>query len=193
MIDYSKIQQSIEFYEKNKFVRIEVPWWVTQEIAGLTKPPESKDYILEDRHKVLVASAEQSFLYLSNKGQLPKGQFQATTPCFRDEPINLLHSKHFIKNELIKTDSINSKELKKIISLAKEFFSLYIKKERLKVIEEYSNNATVNFDIVVEVAGEDLELGSYGIRKCEILEWIYGTACAEPRLTRILNRIKMEK
>lgn len=31
------------------------------------------------------------------------------------------------------------------------------------------------------------ELGSYGIRECEYLKWIYATGCADPRLSKIIN------
>jgi len=34
---------------------------------------------------------------------------------------------------------------------------------------------------------EGYELGSYGIRECEFLTWIYGTACAEPRTSKLIT------
>ena len=32
-----------------------------------------------------------------------------------------------------------------------------------------------------------IELGSYGIRHCQFLNWIYGTGCAEPRLSKVMT------
>lgn len=34
------------------------------------------------------------------------------------------------------------------------------------------------------------ELGLYGIRSSEFLDWIYATGCAEPRMSVIKNMIK---
>jgi len=31
------------------------------------------------------------------------------------------------------------------------------------------------------------ELGSYGIRSCEFLDWIYATGVAEPRFSSLIN------
>ena len=51
-------------------------------------------------------------------------------------------------------------------------------------------------DIVKTEEGYDLEvggieIGSYGIRKCDYLEWIYGTACAEPRMSVVILKNKL--
>jgi hypothetical protein len=32
-----------------------------------------------------------------------------------------------------------------------------------------------------------IEIGSYGIRSCEYLEWIYATGLAEPRMSIVKN------
>lgn len=193
MIDYQHLADSIKFYQNAGFERLEAPWWVTKEIADLTKPPGSGgDYLLKENNKVLVASAEQSFLYLANKGLLAEGLFQATTPCFRNETIDLLHKKHFIKNELINTKVVSNASLQEMLDYAYDFFSQYIDESRIKVVKTPAHASIKNYDIVAVVNGEELELGSYGIRKCEILKWVYGTGCAEPRLSTIMNRIKLE-
>lgn len=192
MINFLHLAQSIEHYQQLNYVRLEAPWWVTQEIANLTKPEGARDYFIPENNKVLVASAEQSFLYLANKGLLPPGTFQATTPCFRNEPIDLLHHKHFIKNELINTKNTTDSSLNQMIEHAMVFFSKYISKDKLKIEATPAKGSSVNFDILATVNGKDLELGSYGIKECEILKWIYGTGCAEPRLSLIIDRIKLE-
>lgn len=176
MINYKTISESIDFYEKNNFIRIESPWTVSEYIDNITKPIENISFQLKHNDKCLVASGEQSFLYLYLKDFLPKGQFQTVTPCFRYDSFDYSHTKYFIKNELIKTDVVNSFELEKIINICFDFFKTYI--PEIEIVE-----TNVGFDI--EYKGN--EIGSYGIRECEFLKWIYATGCAEPRLSKIIS------
>jgi len=46
---------------------------------------------------------------------------------------------------------------------------------------------------IYDITYKDIELGSYGIRHCEFLDWIFGTGCAEPRLSYIQNLIQRDK
>lgn len=179
MIDYARIQRSIDFYETAGFKRIESPWTVTKPISAITKPRDRKDWEILNKEKVLVASGEQSFLYLYLKGFIPNGKFQTVTPCFREEPFDQFHTKYFMKNELIITDEVNESSLNSVVNTCKNFFE-----------NEFQKNVTVietkeGFDI--EIMG--IELGSYGIRTCEYLKWIYATGCAEPRMTFIQKMI----
>ena len=176
MINYLNIQRSIEYYENNLFQRIEIPWTVSKQIDDITKPIEKQSYQLKHNDKCLVGSGEQSFLYLYLKGFLPKGQYQGTCPCWRYENFDFLHSKYFIKNELIKTDVVNEYELEKIINTCLGFYKQFI--PSCEVVK-----TDIGFDI--EVKGN--ELGSYGIRSCDFLTWIYATGCAEPRLSNLMN------
>lgn len=176
MINYNLIAKSNEYYEKNGFVRIESSWTVSEYIDNITRPVNIQAFQLKHNGKCLVASGEQSFLYLYLKEFLPKGQFQTTTPCFRFESFDYLHSKYFIKNELIKTDVVNEQELLKIVQICFDFFKMYI--PDCEVIK-----TNIGFDI--EYDGR--ELGSYGIRENEFLKWIYATGCAEPRLSKLIT------
>lgn len=180
MIDYGLIQQSVDYYETNKFARVESPWTVSEAVDNLTKPKDRQAFQLKHNDKCLVASGEQSFLYLYLKNFLPKGQFQTITPCFRFEPFDILHTKYFIKNELIKTDVVNDYELEKIIDVC---FNFYLKffGNKLEIIK-----TDIGFDI--EIDGR--ELGSYGIRSCDFLTWIYATGCAEPRTSNLIKLYK---
>lgn len=182
MIDYKIIDNSIQYYESIGYQRIESPWTVTKSVSGITKPEGKIDWEINGKNKVLVASGEQSFLYLYLKGFLPKGKYQTTTPCFRDEVFDKFHTKYFIKNELIITDKVNQDELSKMINQCKKFFEKELKHD-VNVRE-----TDIGYDI--EVRG--IEIGSYGIRSCEYLDWIYGTGVAEPRLSTIKNIIKNE-
>src|SRR4051812_17183406 len=104
MIDYKLLDDSIIYYEGKGFKRIESPWAVSENVDNITKPFDRVSFQLKHNNKCLVASGEQSFLYLYLKGFLPHGQFQTITPCFRFESFDFLHTKYFMKNELIKTD-----------------------------------------------------------------------------------------
>lgn len=179
MIDYARLDRSTKFYEQAGFKRIESPWTVTQYISDITKPEGKTDWEIVGKNKVLVASGEQSFLYLYLKGFLPKGRYMTITPCFRDEPFDHTHTKYFIKNELIITDEVTEEMLKSVVSTCKQFFEteLVTKVDIVKTDEGYD----------LEVNG--IEIGSYGIRSCEYLKWIYATGCPEPRMTSVKNMI----
>lgn len=181
MIDYKILNESIEYYEENGFIRIESPWTVSEQVNNITKPPDAINFQLKHNNKCLVASGEQSFLYLYLKNFLPKGQFQTITPCFRLESFDFTHTKYFMKNELIKTDNVTSYELNHLVTIALDFFRQYFHSSLLERII-----TTEGFDIILK-GNEDYELGSYGIRSCDFLEWIYGTGCAEPRLSSLIN------
>ena len=181
MINYGIINDSNEYYEKEGFLRIESPWTVSKPISDITKPVEKQDFKIEYNQKVLVASGEQSFLYLYLKQFLPKGRFQTTTPCFRDEIFDSTHTKYFIKTELIDTKNVTMESLNQITDKCFIFFSKYLKKETLSI------DKSDGYDINYNFSGKQYELGSYGIRNCDFLSWIYGTGCAEPRLSSIIN------
>lgn len=177
MIDYKLLDESIEYYKKCGYDRIESPWMVSEYVDNITKPKHIQSYQLYHNQKCLVASGEQSFLYLYLKNYLPKGQFQTITPCFRYDQFDSLHCNSFMKNELIKTDVVTPLALEEVIDKAHEFFKLYIP-------DTYVIQTAEGFDI--EVDGK--ELGSYGIRSCDFLDWIYGTACAEPRTSTLIKQ-----
>ena len=188
MINYDILAHSIKHYESNGFVRIESPWTITEQVSSITKPPGKLEFkLVHDDGKVLVASGEQSFLYLYLKGFLPKGRFQTTTPCFRRESFDSQHSKYFIKNELIDTENVTDERLKEIVEIAFEFFALYFPRQDLKI----TGNGITSYPVDIEYKG--VELGRYGIRSCDYLEWIYATGCAEPRLSSTLKKFELQK
>ena len=177
MINYNNLAKSIDFYESQGYKRIESPWLVPPCIDDITKPKDKQHYMLKHNDKCLVASGEQSFLYLYLKENLPLGKFQTITPCFRDERYDLYHEKYFIKNELINTENVNDESLDDMIESAMKFYMTIVpEKNKVNIVQ-----TSTGFDIEYD----NIELGSYGIRECEFLKWIYGTGCAEPRLSKI--------
>jgi hypothetical protein len=177
MINYKLLNKSIEYYRSVGFSRIETPWLVTEATDKITRPKDATPYIVSNKNKNLIASGEQGFLYLYLKEYLPKGRFQTTTPCFRNDEFDFTHTKYFMKNELIQTDIVNSVELEDIVNISKKFF------DELFNIDTEVISTSDGFDIMVD----KYELGSYGIRECEFLTWIYGTGCAEPRTSKIIT------
>jgi seryl-tRNA synthetase len=184
MINYSIIQKSIDFYDKVGFTRIETPWYVSKNVAAITKPPNLRDdeFILNHNDKRLVASGEQGFLYLYLKGFLPKGKFQTVTPCFRFESHDETHTKTFIKNELISTSDISKTTLESIISNCYNYFKSIGFDNKLNVVKT---------DIGFDINYLDTELGSYGIRETSFLKYIYATGVSEPRASYLLNKYEL--
>ena len=173
MIDYKLLAESQEFYEDRGFEVMETPWTVTKEISDATGA-EHDNWTIKEKGKVLVASAEQGFLYLMNKGFLSDGYYQSISPCFRSDSFSWTHTKYFMKNELIKIGDTN---LKNLINPALDFFrKIGLEEAEIKETSEGS-------DIVFR----GIELGSYGKRKFKDLQWVFGTAIAEPRTSRVLK------
>lgn len=182
MINYGILDSSIKFYEDFGFKRIESPWLVSEDISNITKPdPNIVDYKVEYNGKVLVASGEQSFLYMFVKGFLPKGRYQTITPCFRKESFTALNSKYFIKNELIDTINVSYESLDDTVNMCLSFFQKYI--PEVTVVEQKDDRSEKAYDIVYG----PYEIGSYGIRSYMQLEWTYATGVAEPRLSKLID------
>lgn len=182
MINYLRLHESTLFYEERGFKRVESPWTVTKPVSRITAPDGSFDWEILNKNKVLVASGEQSFLYMYLKGFLPPGKFQTITPCFRDEPFDEIHTKYFMKNELIITEDVSTSKIFEVFDAAEELFSRYIPKKYL-----YSVETKEGLDLVFRRKKVEIELGSYGMRRCSYLKWVYGTGCAEPRLTQAIQ------
>ncbi len=184
MIDYSKISDAINFYKSLGYECLDVPWIVSKKAIDTTLPKGAKDLDTDLGH--LVGSAEQSFIELALRKEMKIGRFLACTPCFRDDPVDELHKKYFLKVELIdflgysplKSFSDRDKNMSLVLSDAKRFFSRYLD------IRELRTDSGI--DIVS--GAEGIELGSYGIRGTDDFSWVYGTGVAEPRLSFVLNK-----
>jgi hypothetical protein len=200
MIDYRLFADAIDHYEKLGFQRIEAPWLVTTEISDITKPANASTYIVqksnESKQKAFVASGEQSFLYLINKGFLPtSGTYQTVTPCLRNDQFDETHTKYFMKLELIKYDTskalsaIKDAEVQSMVNVALTFFQNYLPKNELRVITTIGHNKDGEYT-EYDILYDNVELGSYGYRTCLFCDWVYGTGLAEPRFSRLQTRRK---
>lgn len=184
MINYKILHDAQEYYQSSGFNFVETPWTVPHEIATLTydMKKEDNEFYLPHKDKTLVASGEQGFLSLYNKGFLPKGKFQTITPCFRNETFDETHTKYFIKNELINTENVTGDGLWEMLQQALEFFNRWVKTPQKLHVKYLTENS-------IDIEYDGIEIGSYGIRECSFLKWIYGTGVAEPRFSRITNEI----
>jgi len=209
-VNYANLARALEFYQERGYVYLDdVPWTVFHGAYYATKPDGAKDvrifndsrdlrnhlddspvqFTIESHdERFLVASAEQSFIQMMIDGQTIKRAI-AITPCHRAEPrVDTLHRPYFMKAELINAQDVDEGHLVHMIHDAcaffEQFFSVRVVRTTPTLLDEPS------YDIVEK--GSRFELGSYGIRRMEIagkkLDWIYGTACAEPRLSTAIQK-----
>lgn len=187
IIDWGRLERAVEWYKREVGARyVDVPWWVSREILNITTPSGASSYQVVNNGKYLVASGEQSFLYLLSKGQLtPETLYTTVTPCFREEAYSTTHRKHFMKCELFAyglKDSMGTLA-HRVMNSAQRFFE-----------HESIACAPVGTDHHESVRGScwdllstpgDIELGSYGLRENSKLgcTWLYATGCAEPRMS----------
>jgi hypothetical protein len=176
MINYQILSFSQKFYQLKGFQIIDAPWYITKSIDEITKPSD-RESIITNFGDCLPASGEQSFLAIWDQLE-DGGKYQTITPCYRRELVeDEWHLPHFMKNELI----IKGGQDKDVIWIAKacqQFFEIYSKKQvDLKLTDE---------GIDLEIDG--IEIGSYGLRVFNDMQWVYGTGCAEPRFSKLMNK-----
>lgn len=184
MINYQLLADSQKFYTAQGFQVIETPWTVTKEISDITRPKDCPDWTIKEKGKVLVASAEQGFLYLLNKGFLPAGKYQSIGPCFRNDHFTTTHTKYFMKNELIVVGENRKDKAFELAQLAKSYF------HKIGLVKSDIKETAEGYDVIDRPhSGRSTELGSYGVREHRDMIWLYGTALAEPRTSRLLNEL----
>ncbi len=181
MIDYEKIANAVNHYKKLGYTYLDVPWIVSLDSILVTRPPGVR--LFSTFEGELVASGEQSFIEM-RKGLRP-GKYQCVTPCFRDETQHdELHKTYFLKNELIWIlGEYHKSSLMNVNEVAEDALTFFSKYGDAKIIEVPLNNAFWNHDIMIN----GVEVGSYGFRQYESFCWVYGTGCAEPRLSKVLG------
>lgn len=197
-MNYEHISRAVEFYKDRGYVYLDdAPWYVGKAAYYATKPGGATDLSIMAENSTLlnhmgfmVASGEQSFIQMMIDGQ-PIKRAICVTPCFRAEPrFDTLHRPYFMKAELINAQDVDEGHLVHMVHDACTFFEQFFPVRVVKT--QRSDLGTPSYDIVEK--GSRFELGSYGIRNQYIsglnepLKWIYGTACAEPRLSTAIQK-----
>ena len=196
-MNYENIANAVGFYQERGYVYLDdAPWIVGEAAYFATKHPGATDVVIDTsptgRSGHLggypVASAEQSFIQMMLDGQ-PIKRAIAVTPCYRAEPrIDTLHRPYFMKAELINAQDVDDGHLIQMIHDACTFFEQFFPVRVVRT--STAGQFPLSFDIVEK--GTRFELGSYGIRELRVgdrrFDWIYGTACAEPRLSTAIAK-----
>lgn len=162
-----------------------VPALVDPDVMGHTCPQDALDGRLYGRFPdTVVASAEQSLIQLDKDGELEPGWWMALTPCYRREPVlDETHLPVFLKLELMRLGKPGQEYHKLDAEWIAQRFRAFL-------LENYGLPTNLleteeGFDVMYE----DLELGSYGVRKTMTgKSYVYGTGLAEPRASIAFSR-----
>ena len=194
---YKHLIHAIKYYESAGYKWVDVPWVVSEEAVGITRPAwavgNALSYVAGGKELFPVASAEQSFLQMQMDaldGSLDNrisGRFVTMTPCFRNEPvIDDLHQPYFMKVELISWDKTSREDMDKMIADARLLFEKDLWVDCVLNLDP-DPIGIVAYDLVTSHTG--IELGSYGIREHpRVGRWLYGTGLAEPRYSYALEK-----
>lgn len=191
MIDYQLLSDAAIYYYGMGFEEATVPWIVSKDAMDITAEqwgPRQIYPIGNDGY--LVASGEQSFFQMILDKKLEPGRWQCTTPCFRDDTLDELHHRYFMKVELINTNNPDTGELEFVIDGCLSFFNQFIDCHAVKLPPPTALDlSNTSFDIVTNK--NRIEIGSYGIREHPKLgRWLYATGCAEPRFSYVVEKEK---
>lgn len=155
------------------------PWVASHEAIFATLPAGAIPTTLHGED-LLVGSAEQAFIDRMLEGNMAVGKWQATTPCFRREPVyDRLHRPYFMKLELINYLPGDPRlALEVMISQAQD------------TLRPLLHPSCPDIQVEKTEQGWDLtlrgqEIGSYGVRTHGRHQWVYGTGLAEPRFSML--------
>lgn len=196
-ISYKNIAKAIDFYSSRGYEYIEVPWRVSFDAELATASADKKPLLVSviDGNSVtsdghLVRSGEQSFIELFLDKSIRPGRYVCATPCFMYEAEDRYRFREFFKVELIDiriNEFMDIPDLSRLTKDAFDFFSAYpIPLNLINVPDQIHQ---------IDILSQNIELGSYGIRDFmsdnTSVSWVYGTGCAEPRLSQaIANSLK---
>lgn len=180
MINYSLIGKAIKKYKKLGYSYMEVPWMVGTKATYSTMPEDGSAFAVKGKYldDYLVGSAEQSFVQLILDKKLKNGKYVAATPCFRDNPEDEYHQKTFFKVELIHYSRkvfFQESDLHDVLADALTVLSGLTDK-KIKTVK-----TNIGYDLEID----GIEIGSYGIRYFQGVNWVYGTGLAEPRFSKV--------
>lgn len=180
-VDWERLGKAVKYYEGLGYKYVEVPWTVSPYATRVTFTGE----VLTSQAGDLLGSAEQAFLDMALRREYIPEKAVTVSPCFRMEPqYDELHHLSFMKVELF---SRNTELYLRMLIDARNFFKTCGIRN---IKEEYQDLATPVDKIQKDLIADDIELGSYGIRKYGQIEWAYGTGLAEPRTSTVLGKQK---
>lgn len=208
VVNYHSLILALEYYTALGYERIEVPWAVKRSTIDITArgrlaPVLRRDGMAEisdhaSEASYIVGSGEQGFLELelNPDTQLAPGKYCTLTPCFRPGDVDgAFHQEWFMKVELFRTDVIDRDAVDEMIWDATVFMQQDLRAhdyhiERFDTPEEnimipHLKTGTI-FSADLNLNG--IEVGSYGIRTCPDLDWVYGTGLAEPRYSQAIEQ-----
>lgn len=189
-INYSLIDCAEKHYNNYGFKYIDIPWVVTFRSIESTLPFGKTAFKINE-FGWLIGSAEQGFVELIKNNEIKFDQrYQSTSTCFRDDEEDELHQKYFVKNELFYLSSDHNLEhCWNVVDFFVDCSTKYFKKQGLNL--KTIDSGKYQIDIIEK--NTEIELGSYGIRDWKLsgdeYKWIYGTGCAEPRLSITLDKL----
>lgn len=193
MISWDNVSRAILHYQKLGFQYLETPWIVSDEAIQATIPPGATASFCGDGY--LVGSAEQGFVELMIQGKLGPGRYVSAGPCFRSDPVDKYHQRHFFKVELICLVSPTTafedidEGVHTLARMVKEFFDevLTPSSEDQDAIRDFQAEPTklVKTQDGLDIELNGIELGSYGFRRFQSFEWLYGTGYADPRFSTV--------
>lgn len=168
---------------------VNLPWVVDPRYSAVTRPAFARD--IETPHGVFVASGEQSFMELWEKGALPPHSegYVGWTPCLRDEPkLDELHYFGFMKAEVFIPLTPESRPMTACTQLVSQQLQLFtLLCHRFGVLHPALTTEVISAE-QIDILLNDIEIGSYGVRALNDRKFLYGTALALPRFSQALAR-----
>lgn len=182
-INWARLARAVEYYQGVGYTYLEVPWIVSAEATAVTLPDGARAATLAAGGD-LVGSAEQSFIQMLRRNLLPNGRYVALTPCFRHETqYNDLYQPYFMKVELIDVGG-SPDDVEPVLSDALTFLN----REAWSFERMLAPVQPISFmDGSIDLQLNGIEVGSYGFRQHNGLQWVYGTGLAEPRFSVALR------
>lgn len=179
-----RLQRTMEYWQNKGLSYVPLPWIVPQSIMDCPKPPWIEAPDIATIVGPLVASGEQSFLWLSEQGRLPVNPrgYIGWSPCFRRENYDHFHHHYFIKAELFIPVMPKTAELvlEDVISGSEKWFATLANEAGLPIRRRVLSDQ-------IDLELDNVELGSYGVRETPSgVPYVFGTALAEPRWTEAL-------
>lgn len=193
-VDWPLLTKALFFYEELGYQYVEVPWVVQRHIMDITArgnpAPE-----FGPKGGRLIGSGEQGFLALEHNEDtvLSPGKYCTMTPCFRpgDDDPERFHQPYFMKIELFRTDIVDQYAVDEMIWDVSVFIKEELRYEgfHLERVDTPEENFMIPHHDTGTLLSADLnlngiEVGSYGLRHCPELDWVYGTGLAEPRFSQ---------